>query len=149
MLEGLRTAGSIFWSVYSRRPRHLVSKRERHILESHIWNASNETDSVNYSKDEMKLLAMAANNYVEFGDLWKVMDEMEARDRENGSRSKEELIKDILRMRIDSNGQKLLQVLNFYGEGFPMGFLGLMFEDEAELKKWKILSVPGVSDAAG
>lgn len=132
-----KTAGSIFWSVYNRRSRHHVSKRERHILESHIWNAPDETDNVDYSKDEMKLLAMAANNYAEFGDLWKVMDEMETRDRENASSSKEEIIKDILRMRIDSNGQKLLQVLDFYGEGFPMGFLGLMFEDEAELKKWK------------
>lgn len=132
-----KTAEAIFWSTYNRRSRHHISKRECHILERHIWNAPNETDIVNFNRDEMRLLAMAANNYAEFGDLWKVMEEMKSRYAGNIPCDKEAIIKDILSLRIDNNGKMLLQVLNFYGEGFPMGFLSLMSEDEKELKVWK------------
>lgn len=136
-------AEEIFWDNYNRRPRHHISKREMHILEMHILEVHmlgnrNLADRTRYSKKNIEKLAMAANNYAEFNDLWKAMD-MAGKDRDGGTipMDKGQLIDKILNERIDDRSRQLHRILEFYGQGFPMGFLNLLSEKEEELEAWK------------
>lgn len=121
----------VFWEYYNRRPRHRISKREMHILESHILKVDgqgSQEKSAVYNRDEVIRIALAANRFAEFIDLWKVMLLDEGTDK---------TISNILNQRIDSKSRQLHRLIRFYGDGFPMGFLRLTASDETDLDMWK------------
>lgn len=127
-------AEQVFWKYYNRRPKHHISKREMHILENHILKGNGQDNqegknSTTYNRDTVIKIAMAANRFAEFMDLWKAM------DMQDGGTDKK--ISSILNQRIDKKSRHLHQLLQFYGDGFPMGFLNLMAKDEEELDNWK------------
>lgn len=124
-------AKQVFWEYYNRRPRHHISKREIHILETHILKVDGQDSqekSAAYSRDKVIKVAMAANRFAEFADLWKVI-------KTDGETEKK--ISSVLNQRIDKTSRQLHQLVQFYGDGFPMGFLNLMDEDEKDPDKWR------------
>lgn len=127
-------AERVFWKYYNRRPKHHISKREMHILENHILKGNGQDNqegknSATYNRDTVIKIAMAANRFAEFMDLWKAMDMLD------GGTDKK--ISSILNQRMDKKSRHLHQLLQFYGDGFPMRFLNLMAKDEEELDNWK------------
>lgn len=136
-----KAAEAIFWKTYSRRSKHHVSDREKHILERHIWEIQEGTDNTKYNKRGIEKLAMAANTFADFSDLWNAIKLAMNENGDGNQLCNEKIIEYISSKRISRRSQDLLQILYFYGEGFPMGFLNLIEEDKKELEDWKCAGI--------
>ena len=129
-------AEKVFWEYYNRRPRHHISDREIHILEEHILKADIPDDQEKkegavYNRNEVIRIALAANRFAEFCDFWDITKMYDEKIKW------EQKIRYILNQHIDDRSRELHQIFQFYGSGFPIGFLNLMGKDEKDLDDWK------------
>lgn len=127
--------------------------REMHILKEKILGfRGEETADKKWSRKSIRQLAIGANCVADFYDLEKVFQSEKKEVEKEFYPEKEEarLSKNIdskrfyrivtgnlLKKRLGSRSRRLHQILSFYGNGFPIGFLSLLSENEEELQQWK------------
>lgn len=127
--------------------------REMHILKEKILGfGGEETADKKWSRKSIRQLAIGANCVADFYDLEKVFqsEKEEAEkvfcpEKEEASLSKnidsERIYRivtgNLLNKRLGSRSRLLHQILSFYGNGFPIGFLSLLSENKEELQQWK------------
>lgn len=132
-----KAAASIFWKVYNRRSEYQVSQRELHILKRHLWRVDKDDDNICFNRQGIEKLAMAANTFSDFSDLWQAMEMAGNKISKNSYQESENAAEYILKERISRRSQELLRILYFYGDGFPMGFFSFIAKDQNELMLWK------------
>lgn len=137
-LDG-KEAERLFWELYSRRTEQSVPKREKNILLNEILDL--EKNESKWSKKSVSLLAVAANRLADFYDLktmlvWFMKNEGDETNR-GDVKFYECLLQKMVCAKLSSKSLELLQMLSFYGEGFPSGFLALILQEDEELYEWK------------
>jgi len=130
-------ASTLFWKYYYRRSKRHISSRERYILEKHVLGIGTDENKINYSQNGIIMLAVAANGFADFDDLWKTIEMAEENFKEDEGENNDKIIEAIIKSRINEKSFKLFNLFKFYGDGFPIDFLELFTENEKELKEWK------------
>lgn len=132
-------AKNLFWELYIRRPKYNISETEKYILEKEILKIKKGNNSKkNWSKKAVYLLSMVANNQADFYDLREVLYLAKSHmDNLKKDVDYEVFFQNVLCERLGEKSLKLLQILYFYGDGFPLGFLHLLSIDNDDMKVWK------------
>lgn len=139
-----------FGHYYNRRSCEvfLEEGEESEILKTKILGFGEDGKTAGkWSRKSVKQLAVAANNVADFYDLEEIFHQAEVicmkeevEDEGCGKNSNqfyEVVTKKILDDRLSRRSRILHQILLAYGDGFPLGFLWLLSDDEEELKEWK------------
>lgn len=124
-----------FWSSYIRRPRTGIPQKEKEYLYRKILKTADPASVPNYwNQENLKLLAMAANNLADFYDLEKMLGKFLPREQALTPDTVTLALKNMIESRLSKESKLLYCLLSRYGGGFPSGFLELLAENEGDLR---------------
>ena len=137
----------LFWRFYNRRPRrpfiegesshtkdgaYNMYDMEYKVLKRDVLDISGDTPR-KWRRQDIRQLAIAANNFSDFYDLRDAMELVKGEDGETYA----ERIPRLLSSRFSKKSLLLYQILRRYESGFPTGFLQLLPKEEYGLKSWR------------
>lgn len=129
---------SAFWTSYIRRPRTGIPRKEIDFFKREILKTTGPGSLPGYwSPENIRLLAMAANNLADFYDtakmLVKFLPENETLTPDTMALS----LTNMINSRLSDESRMLYCLFSRYGGGFPSGFLELLTNTEEERNRQK------------